>query len=106
MARLSTRVAEQLIPTWATFNGKTTIGNPTTLWCISETKTINNSEKKNTNQEIRKTILEGFQITFDKILDLKRHTVKETETKLLKTEIGKVNERLDKVLIEINHLKN
>jgi hypothetical protein len=31
VAGLSTRVAEQLIPTWAKFNGKTTVLSPATL---------------------------------------------------------------------------
>ena len=64
------------------------------------------SEKYYTNREIRETILEGFQITFDKILDLKRHTVKESEIKQLKTEIDKMNKKLDEVLKKINHSKN
>lgn len=76
------------------------------LWCISKTKTMDNSEKDFTNKEIIEAILEGFQITFDKILDLKRHTVKEFEIKQLKTEIDKLNGKFDEILKEINLLKN
>ena len=38
VAGLSTRVAEQLIPTWAKFNGKTTVLSPATFSAMYHTR--------------------------------------------------------------------
>ena len=58
------------------------------------------------NEDLRKSILEGFKITFDKIANLKRECAKASELNKLREDIGKLSDDLKNISLEIEKLKN
>ena len=77
------------------------------LACIKPHKLrkMSDSDKKYSNEDLRNTILEGFKITFDKILNLKKESVNNSDLNKIKKDIQEVNLKLDTISQDLKVLK-